>query len=147
MLQGDEVRACWQAPSEREPPEGLFREPVGDAAAIGTSGAHPRVVASEAPDRRPRVDATRGDAPGGRVWVIPIVGDVTSTSGVVSSGLREATHVPARGATRAMPSATDRPGSADGEVRGVLELPAIGQGDQDRDEARALHGILDDPEP
>ncbi len=146
MLQGDEVRACWQPPARSEPLEGLFRDLRAGAAVIATSGA------SQADTRTPKV--LMGDAAGTRAWAAnggwqrdgrtddtgaSLVGRV--------SGLRDATHVPPRTLTSAQPRSAGGPGSVDVEGLGVGQLPTIRQRDTHGDQAATGHRVLDDPNP
>ena len=119
MLQGDEIRACWQAPSRPEPYEGLFRELEPEDPAGGVAPG------ARAPSSRD------GDLVGTRTWAIPILPDrpVVTTGG--ASGLREATFVPARTAAHRSAAGAQEPGSDDPELGGIGELPAVGEGDPD----------------
>jgi hypothetical protein len=135
VLQGDEIRACWQAPSRPEPFEGLFSgldadEPTDDAAVT------------------PVLDASRdGALAATRTWAIHIVGDASSRVTPSSSGLRDATFVPARGIARTPATGVMSAASDDPEGQRVAQDPPIRQGDPDADEALAHGGILGDPDP
>lgn len=145
MLQGDEVRACWQAPSRPEPYEGLFRGLDPDPASVGDVVSPSGTGADRAGWMGPSGSGPgeRG-VPGARTWPIPVVGDGPPAT-VTSSGLREATHVPARPVRHQ--SATDASPSLDPEALGARELPTVGQGGPDGHQAGADRGVLDDPEP
>jgi hypothetical protein len=140
VLQGDEIRACWQAPSRPEPFEGLFSglEPGGPTA----GGLTDDVLSTSSLD-------TSRDAGlvGTRTWAIPIVGDTAPRATPSSSGLRDATFVPARGIARAPAPGAVSAASDDPEGHRVAQDPPIRQGDPDADEALAHGGILGDPDP
>jgi hypothetical protein len=142
VLQGDEIRACWQAPSRPERFEGLFRDVVTEPA---VPGDEPGVT-----------DETRT-----RTWAIPVMrtSDPLRTSDTQGgAGLVDAPYVPARSVMRPRPGPDDsRVGdialdgvsgwpSADLEVRGVGEDPAVGERDPDAHEAVPGLGIPRDPD-
>ena len=143
VLQGDEIRACWQAPSRPEPFEGLFRDldpggPVDDP---------PTAPLADAGTRRHRsADALARDSRGERdlvvtrTWAIPIVPDAPMPGVGGAGGLRDATPVPARPMTRA--AASDDP-----ELRGLVEDLAIAEDDPHADEAVAEVRAIDDAHP
>ena len=132
MLQGDEIRACWQAPSRPEPYEGLFRDlEPGDSAG---EMAPP----SRAPSSRD------GDLVGTRTWAIPILPDRPGVTTGGASGLREATFVPARSAWDRSAAGAPEPGSDDPELGGIGELPAVGEGDPHGHQALISDGTLDE---
>lgn len=123
VLQGDEIRACWQAPSRAEPLEGLFQGlDAGDTS----------------PD---------GDLVGTRTWAIPVRPDVPPPITGGMSGLRDATHVPARTASHSRSAGAGSTGSGDLEPRRVLEDRPVGEGDPDADEARTHGRALGDTHP
>lgn len=138
VLQGDEIRACWQAPVRAEPLEGLFRD-LTPGSAVGRvhdlSDAH-------AATRAARPD----DAPGTRTWVLAVAGGAAVGVTTSVAGLREATHVPARRVARRRPGAADAPGSLDPEGPGVGEHSVVRKGDPGGDQALTHHGVLGDPE-
>jgi hypothetical protein len=137
VLQGDEIRACWQAPSRPERFEGLFRDVVTEPAVLV--------------DEPGVVDHTRT-----RTWAIPVVrtSDPLRTSDALGgAGLVDAPYVPARSVARPRAIPDDsRVGdssldgisgwsSADLEVRGVGEHPAVGERDPDGHESIPDLGI------
>jgi hypothetical protein len=130
VLQGDEIRACWQAPADPEPYVGLFRDLTPEP----TSGDdRTREVSSAA------VPSRAGEGgPGTRDWVIPVTGDAEAATTPAAAGLREATHVPARGFARPRP---DLVGSADREALGIGQHAAVRQGDTDGDQPIAGHHV------
>ena len=144
VLQGDEIRACWQAPVRVETFEGLFRDLEGEAVPSGSTPAGDAETATAA-TRRP------GGAPGPirerdevstRAWVIPVVSD---DGGRGPSGLRDATYVPARSGVReTAPTGGYAPGSDDPEALGVVQHLTVGEGDPDGDQAVTHHSVLGD---
>lgn len=139
VLQGDEVRACWQAPASPVPFEGLFRDLEPDDPAPGRPGVTfaPDAPAEEVPART-------------RTWAVPVtvarpVPIPAARPAVSDAGLREATHVPARSISR-----TTRDDSAllagDLQVLGVAQGPTVREGDHDAQEARPDDGLLHDPD-
>ena len=138
VLQGDEDRACWQAPSRPEPFEGLFR----DLNAGGQAGVEPDTRRHLAVAGAARDTSRDRDLVGTRTWAIPIVPDASGSGG--SGGLRDATFVPARGVSR--PSANDArdPGSDHPEGGGIFEHPAVGEGDRHGDQALISERTLDE---
>jgi hypothetical protein len=129
VLQGDEIRACWQAPADPEPYVGLFRDLTP-----GPAGGDERT--REAPTAA--VPTRIEDGGRARDRVIPITGGTGGVGMPAMAGLREATHVPARGFARPQPG---RLRSADGEVLGAGQFAAIGQGDSDRDQPIPDHDV------
>jgi len=151
VLQGDEVRACWQASSRPEPFEGLFRglDPEPPAIAADASGAATGAHATTATATWAGSGGVRERDPvATRTWAIPVTGEGTRAEGAravgVMAGLREATFVPARGIARSAPSGP--PGSVDREVLGAGERPPVGEGDPDGHQAIPGRDVLHDPE-
>lgn len=135
MLQGDEIRACWQAPSRPVPYEGLFRE-------LRTGGSDEDEVPASRPD-----DPRDSDRLGTRSWAVPIQPGRAPAVAGGSSGLREATFVPSRSSIRAAGADGGAAGSDDPEDGRIVEDPAVGEGDAHADEA-IIHGrALDDTHP
>ncbi|MET0772308.1 MAG: hypothetical protein ABWZ82_04430 [Candidatus Limnocylindrales bacterium] len=132
VLQGDEIRACWQAPSRPEPYEGLFRE------------LEPEDPAGEVATRAPVTSSRDGDLVGTRTWAIPILPDRPGVTMGGASGLREATVVPARSAGHRSAAGAREPGSDDPELGGIGEHPAVLEGDPDGHQALISDRTLDE---
>ena len=128
MLQGDEIRACWQAPSRVESYDGLFRELGETAAAPGEA-----VVVGSPVDELST-----------RTWVIPVATEGPSRGASGSSGLREATYVPARSIVRDPPVGPREAASADLDRPGVVEDPPVGEDDPDGDRSLVPGRVLGD---
>lgn len=153
VLQGDEVRACWQAPARRETFEGgLFGDIVVAPQDAEATHAHvdtrTPVDTSADPDMPMQavtgLAQARADVAGTRSWAIPVDGRPPAGT----SGLREATHVPGRGtiARTTHPVAQVRLTAADRELGHVAQLPTVREGDQDRHQPVAGDRVLDHPE-
>jgi hypothetical protein len=135
VLQGDEIRACWQAPSRPEPYEGLFRK-LDSGAPRDDSARSARVDLT--PDR---------DLVGTRTWAVPILPDRAPATTVGSTGLREAPFVPARDVRRSPGAGTGGVRSDDLEGRGVTEDLAVAEDDPHGDQTIIRGRALDDAHP
>ncbi len=138
VLQGDEIRACWQEAACPEPFEGLLRELTPDPVVRGSEA-----VAAQDPATQPFRPA--GD-PGTRTWAMPVVaGLLPQARG--TDGLREAAYVPARSIARQQPSSPGVPRSVDAELPGLGELAAVGERDPHGDQTTIGRRLLGDPDP
>ncbi len=135
VLQGDEIRACWQAPSRPEPYEGLFTGLDATDGAVDPVAGPADGVSRE----RDRVET--------RTWAIPVLPDASPHLAASSAGLREATYVPARSMVRSAATDGGRAASDDLELRHVAEGLAVGQRDEDGHDPIADDGVLGDPDP
>jgi hypothetical protein len=150
VLQGDEIRACWQAPSRPEPFEGLFRDlPSGQPVDAPLMGARDEPVTDrfQAHDRVARGATADAALVGTRTWIIPIVPDRLEPSEGDANGLREAPFVPARSIARSPAASTGRVVSDDLELGRIVEDPAVGQGDPHADQAVTDDRALGDTHP
>ncbi len=145
-LQGDEVRACWQAPVRTESYEGLFRELT----------IAPDLVATDTPV--PSRQAAAGQD-GSRTWAIPVddggsgpaseassrpAGEhVQRTSGPATPGLVEAPYVPARRIVSMAPRRTeDTAALLDGHLPGLRGDAAAGRDHPGGDDDRSAGGTF-----
>lgn len=145
VLQGDEIRACWQAPARREVFEGgMFGDLADEPLEADATRAHAGLAA---PGDAARVDGAHGPVADTRSWAIAVARGPRLIGPMGPSGLREATHVPARSIdARSTPVTAGESASADAELRDVTQLPAVRERDQDRRQAVADDRVLDDPE-
>ncbi len=146
-LQGDEVRACWQAPVRTESYEGLFRELT---IAPDLAATEPALLSRQAASRQE----------GTRTWAIPVydggpgagseassraAGDerVQLTSGPALPGLVEAPYVPARRIVSVAPRRTeDAAALLDGHLGGLRVDAAAGRDHPGGDDDRSAGGAF-----
>ncbi len=138
VLQGDEIRACWQEAARPEPFEGLFRDLTPDLFVRGS-----QAVAVQDPGTRPF--RTAGD-PGTRSWAVPVVADPMPQPRA-TDGLRDAAYVPARSIAHQPPRSPGEPRSVDAELPGIAEHTAIGQRDPNGDHTAIGRRLPGDPDP
>lgn len=138
VLQGDEVRACWQEAARPESFEGLFRDLAPDPLARGS-----QALVVQEPGTRPLRPT---DEPGTRTWAVPVRADPKPPARP-TDGLREAAYVPARSMERQPLASPGVSRSVDAELPGIAEHAAVGERDPHDDQTAIGHRLLDDPDP